>query len=136
MCADDGSAGLPPHRYFSECWVFCLVYRSLDCAAIEWEPDEKGKEYIEDTDKGTCYIQRRRSATVSITPDPYRHVFIMYQDEPEKALMMMVLSPELRANTNMLRYYAACEPYVVNGELWEPSCANTYGSYRCVVVVA
>jgi hypothetical protein len=62
---DDLSFAYPlPNSYFSECWVFCLAYKSLQCVAVEFEPDDKGKAVMEDSDKGTCYIQRRYSASV------------------------------------------------------------------------
>jgi hypothetical protein len=115
-----------PNRYFAECWVYCLLYKSLDCVAIEFEPDDRGKLTVEDTDKGTCYIQRQDSSSVSVTKDPYRHVYIMYQDAPEQALMLSVLPSEIRVNTKLLRYHSACDSNSVNG-----LCQNTFGSYTC-----
>ncbi len=115
-----------PNRYFSECWVFCLLYTSLECVAVEFDPDDRGKSVIEDMDKGTCYIQRRSSVSVSITKDPSRHVFMLYQDEPMEALMTSVLASDLRVNKKLLRYYSACNSSKVNGV-----CKNTHGSYVC-----
>jgi hypothetical protein len=116
-----------PNRYFSECWVFCLVYKSLECVAVEFEADDRGKAEIEDTDKGTCFIQRRNSASVSISKHPYRHVYMLYQDEAEKALRMSTLATNMRVNSALLRYYSACNS-TVNSSV----CSNTYGSYLCL----
>ncbi len=113
-----------PNCYFSECWVFCLAYRSLECVAIEFEPDDRGKAYIDNLDEGTCCIQRRNSASVAIVQDPYRHVYMLYEDEPEQALTLSVLASNARVNDRLLRYHSACSSSSVNG-----ICNNTYGSY-------
>ncbi len=107
--------------------MYCLAYKSLDCVAVEFAPDDRGKAYIEDNDKGTCYIQRRNSASVSITKDPSRHVFMLYQNEPEAALTLSVLASSVRVNDQLLRYHSACNASSINGV-----CHNTYGSYTCV----
>jgi hypothetical protein len=121
-----------PNRDFSECWVFCLVYKSLECVAIEFEPDDRGKATIEDTDKGTCYIQRRSSVSVSVVKDAYRNVYMPYQDEPEQALMTSVLASNMRVNTKLLRYHSVCN--ASSGGVVKGVCKNTHGSFECACV--
>jgi hypothetical protein len=115
-----------PCRTFAECWVFCLMYKSLECVAVEFEPDVD-KAVLEDVDKGTCYIQRRSSATIAIAKDPHRHVFMLYSGEGVEALSLMNLPTTMRVRQKLLRYHSACDAKDVNGV-----CVNTYGSHYCM----
>jgi hypothetical protein len=117
-----------PSRTFAECWVYCLAFKSLECAAIEFEPDNKNQLVLEDTDKGTCYIQRRSSATISITKDPYRHVFVLYTGEAKEALSMLSLPGTMQVQQRLLRYHSSCGTNDFN----IGKCVNTHGSYICV----
>ncbi len=62
-----------------------------------------------------------------MTKDPHRHVYMIYQDEPEKALLLSVLAPDLRVNKQLLRYHSPCNSSEINAQV----CTNTYGSYTC-----
>jgi hypothetical protein len=116
-----------PRRTFAECWVYCLAYKSLQCVAVEFEPDNKDKAVLEDIDKGMCYIQRRSSATIAIAKDAYRHVFMLYSGEGVEALSLMNLPTTMRVQPRLLCYHSACAAKEVNGV-----CVNTHGSSMCV----
>jgi hypothetical protein len=94
--------------------------------AIEFDPDDPSKAFMENEDKGTCYIQRRNSQSVSIKKHPTRQVYMNYMDQPEAALLLSMLAPEVNVNMALLRYESSCNSTEINGV-----CRNTPGSYVC-----
>ncbi len=100
----------------------CLyhAYADLQCAAIEFQPDDTSKTRLEQADKGKCRVQRRRDGAVKISSNPGTHVWLKVVDPS----MYDVLPLHVRVVDSYLRYPSVC---AAEGS----ACTNTKGSHIC-----
>jgi hypothetical protein len=128
LCTFDEGSGIeyeyPAASLFVDCWYACMNFASLKCTALEFEPDDKAKLFLEDTDSGKCFMNTRSDSTVSIRKHPSRRVYMPYLAPRARLEELYILPVSKRVSETLLKYRSSCD--VANG-----ICVNTPGSHTC-----